>query len=64
MSLSKKHYERIAAAIKSSQVNSGNSGDDLIVQRATVHRVVLALSREFANDNPNFDPRRFIEACL
>ncbi len=63
MAMSRKHYESIAAAIKSSQDDSGNSGDDLIVQRATVNRVANALCDVLALDNPNFDGRRFLAAC-
>lgn len=63
MSLSKKHYIAIARAIKESQAHSGNQGDDLIVQQATVDRICDALCQEFRRDNPNFDTGRFLAAC-
>ena len=52
MALSRKNYEQIAAAISEILLEP----DERV---ALVHR----LCREFAEDNPRFDPDRFADAC-
>ena len=52
--MSRKHYEAI---LKERYYNIGDEGDN------AVRSIAIALTNYFAQDNPNFDRARFLEAC-
>lgn len=57
MSMTKKDYVAIAGIIN--RVASSRLAD-----LATITAVIGNLNTYFRNDNPNYQPQRFIEACL
>ncbi len=61
--MTRKHFEAIAAAVRDAQGVSGNTGDDLTVERATLHRVAHALADACRRENPQLDRGRFLRAC-
>jgi hypothetical protein len=60
MAMSKKHYEKIAKAINS-VLRSDTSAR---VERVVVGKIAIALADVLNEDNPNFDRRRFYNACV
>tara|TARA_R100000773_G_C4127405_1_gene59878 strand:+ start:102 stop:266 length:165 start_codon:yes stop_codon:yes gene_type:complete len=53
--MTKKHYIQIARIIKSYTNNN--------VKKIPVKTLVYDLNKYFKQDNPNFDEKRFSEAC-
>jgi hypothetical protein len=60
-SLSRKRYEMIAAAIATSHARARVKDDPY--DPFTAQLIVRALATTFRNDNPAFQPTRFIDAC-
>ena len=61
--MTRKDYELIAAALRSSR---GRIGDDLghnPEQSRGVRRAAAHLADALAQDNPRFDAQRFLTAC-
>jgi hypothetical protein len=59
--MTKKHFIEIAAALKSERNNYiANAGD---TGWNPVDNTAKRLANTFATINPNFDRRRFLEAC-
>lgn len=66
--MTKKHYEAIAAIIKSTYTNAklynGINYRDTAHERCeTLETTSIRLADFFAQDNPKFDRERFLEAC-
>jgi hypothetical protein len=55
--VTKKHYEAIAAAIRSHAVQGTPDWRDC------AEKIAYALAAVFARDNPKFDRARFLKAC-
>lgn len=58
MSVSKKHFETIAAELRAAKELDSNTA-----ARQSVERVAEGLSNIFARENPRFDRARFLKAC-
>lgn len=58
MSVSKKHFEAIAAELR-----AAIELDSKAAARQSVERVAEGLSNIFARENPRFDRARFLKAC-
>ena len=61
MAMGKKHYESMAKAMR--RIVDDHRDSAPIAMRA-IGRCVIALADVLQADNPNFDKRRFYEACL
>ena len=66
MAISRKHYNAVAAKLQSiREVYDLHRGDiNCSKAEAIMDRVEFALIEVFAQDNPNFDADRFLDACL
>lgn len=58
MSISKKHFEEIAAELRAARELDSNPA-----ARQAVERVAEGLAKIFAGENPRFDRARFLKAC-
>lgn len=64
MSLSRKHYEAIAAVVAEQAAEYAGSVEDFSAGGAwAVEQTAKNLATYFAADNPNFDRQRFLAAC-
>lgn len=66
--MSRKHFEAVAAAIRTQLDNAVAPGQATVSQHTTGYcSGIEAAARAFAgvavNDNPRFDTRRFLTAC-
>lgn len=66
--MTRKHFEAIAAAIKSQLDNSVAPGQTKVSQhtlgyRAGIEAAAFQFARIAASDNPRFDTLRFLSAC-
>ncbi len=61
MSLSRKHFERVAEAIRVERIQPGQLCKGANIDR-TLDRVAENLATQFKMINPRFDKARFIEA--
>ena len=58
----RKHYQIIAAALNRARPNPASG---LYLERNSVWwDVIREIQAKFSADNPRFDGRRFVEACL
>lgn len=66
MSFTRKHYEIVAATIKTSIVEVAQIEEDPAHRVAKVNAIEMTarnLALVFERDNPRFDRRRFLLAC-
>jgi len=54
----KKDYTAVASVMARASSDASDSG-----QRLLVRNTVIALARQFSEDNPRFDPAAFYKAC-
>lgn len=70
--MTKKHYTLIAEAIRNATKDSfytlASSDEDKDIAKNyvldTLTNVILQMSLTFEQDNPNFDRRKFADACM
>ena len=69
--MTRKHYEMIAEAIKQATKDSfytlvtsdkKDEGKDFVLE--TLTNVIFEVSKTLADDNPNFDMKKFADACM
>jgi hypothetical protein len=71
MAFSKKHYEQFAHRFAQAQADIDRQKDQGVIQSAleagfarnSLHQLAVAMSVDFALDNPRFDRGRFLAAC-
>jgi len=59
--MNRKHFEALAAVIAENYTRAINADD--AVARDTVARLAGGIARVCADHNPDFDDRRFLNAC-
>ena len=66
MSMSKKHYEAIAATINAQlkTIYAASSDEESRMYRLGVNDTAYAMAEVFKRDNPRFDTDRFVNACM
>jgi hypothetical protein len=62
------HYNIIAAQLKTMAGELAGTDDPgenamAFLAQVTLQEVALRLAKRFAEDNPNFDPLQFLDAC-
>lgn len=61
---SAQHYNAIAKEIREGfPLNTPHNRRVAPIERATLTDLALSLARRFSEDNPKFDPERFLDAC-
>lgn len=61
--MSKKHYTKIAEAMRSIKPPVASFNDSLSDQYQVWYKAVMSLAIVCKEDNPRFNPDQFIQAC-